>query len=197
MEKLEIGVKAKLKTLPKVVKFATGKFAKAVSLKRKLASAAKKDPEVETGLSELVGLECRVVHEEYVKIFGEPGEITKEFADHVLFKVHGCPLTQKVRKEDIEILSYLAQATARKTLNLNRGESSSLRPVRKYMRAREGRFSSKSDDEWRSHPARVVGHSARCDRSCTCLASRSNSCLPDLTRHRREESTSFGDRGES
>ena len=149
-------------------------------------------------MSELVGVECRVVHEECVKIFGQHGEITKEFADHVLFKVHGCPLTHKGRKGDIEILSYLMQASAQRNVNLNRGdEARSIRPVQRDLRAREGRFSLNSDAGWGSHLSRMVGHSARSDRGWRCLPHRSNSCLPDLTRHRREECRSFGDRRES
>ena len=126
-----MGVKAKVK------KFAFGKFAKSLKSKVKGEVVAKevkvkgKEPakaveEVGKEPSEFVGFPARVVHEEYVQIFGETGEVTKELGDHVLFKVKGDFKTHKVRKEDVEVLSFLVPPQAPRALNLNQGDKAVL-----------------------------------------------------------------------
>ena len=119
MEKFEVGVKAKVK------KVVLGKFSKSLKLKKKDEVPTKKVEkekvpekkveEVEQESSEFVGLQARVVHEEYVQIFGEPGQVTKELGDHVLFKVNGDFKTHKVRKEDVEILILFSSSASSAT----------------------------------------------------------------------------------
>ena len=59
-------------------------------MKAKLAFEVKEAAEdKEADECELVGVRRRVVHEDYVKIFGIPGHVHKELADYILFKVDG------------------------------------------------------------------------------------------------------------
>ena len=96
-------------------------------MKTKLALEVKKAAEdKEADEFELVGVRCQVIHDEYVNIFGEPGEVTKELADFALFKVDGEAISYKVRKAGIEILSYFDSPSAQKALNLNPGDKEML-----------------------------------------------------------------------
>ena len=66
------------------------KIARPIVLKAKLALEVKEAAEdKEADEFELVGVRCRVIREDYVNIFGIPGEVAKELADIVLFKVDG------------------------------------------------------------------------------------------------------------
>ena len=93
-----------MKVPKSVIKFATSAFAKASVEKAKLALEVKKvagDKEVDE--CELVGLPCRVAHEDHVKIFGILGHVHKELKDSIMFKPAE-EISYKVRKGDIEIL---------------------------------------------------------------------------------------------
>ena len=54
------------------------------------------------------------------------GEVTKDLGDFVLFRMDGDFKSHKVRKEDVEILTFLAPTQVPKTLNLNLGDEAVL-----------------------------------------------------------------------
>ena len=119
------------------------KFAKKLSMAKKkkdsAASSGKKgscaepepvseeDPGLPDG--ELVGKKCRVVHEDYVTIFGDICEVLRQFekfTPSVLVQVAGDVKKHVVRKRDIEIIDWLLPTTVPKQLNLNLGEKEEL-----------------------------------------------------------------------
>ena len=57
-----------------------------------------------------------------MQTFGLTGTVIKELGDSVLFKINGNPISHKVRKDSLELLSYLATPLVQKPLNLNRGD---------------------------------------------------------------------------
>ena len=122
MEKFEVFKKKKVKAVPKI----KGKWLEVMRIARALKAAtvakqAAKDA-IEAASSEFLNADARVVDEEYVQIFGITGKVTKEIGDSVLFKIHGNPISHKVRKDSLGILSYLAKPSVQKPLNLNAGD---------------------------------------------------------------------------
>ena len=77
---------------------------------------------IDAASSEYLGVDARVVDEEYVQIYGVAGKVVKELGDTVLFKIDGEPISHKVRKDALEISSYLTKPSVQKPLNLNKGD---------------------------------------------------------------------------
>ena len=125
------------------------KFAKKLSMaKKKAASSEKKDSAASSGKKgscappepvskeesalpdgEFVGLKCRVVHEDYVTIFGDSCTVLKQFAKFppsVLVQVGTDVKKHLVRTEAIEIIDWLLPPSVPKQLNLNLGEKEEL-----------------------------------------------------------------------
>ena len=111
-----------MKAVPKI----KGKWLEVMRKARALIAAtiaeqAAKDA-IDSASSEFLNADARVVHEEYVQIFGITGKVIKELGDSVLFRIHGNPISHKVRKDSIELLSYLSKPLVPKALNLNKGD---------------------------------------------------------------------------
>ena len=83
----------------------------------------------EAVVSEFLNMKVRIVHEDYQTIFGQEAEVTKELGDSVLLKMHDVPISHKVRKDSIGILSNLEKASSQKALNLNRGISHGIEEI--------------------------------------------------------------------
>ena len=105
MVKFEVFKKKKVKAVPKI----KGKWLEVMRIARALKAAtvakqAAKDA-IDSASSEFLNADARVVHEEYVQIFGTTGKVIKELGDSVLFKIHGNPISHKVRKDSLELLN--------------------------------------------------------------------------------------------
>ena len=125
MEKHEVFKTKKVKKAPTDLK-KYQKWLEVMKVARDLKAAAKvveaAKVATEAVVSEFLNVKVRVVHEDYQTIFGEEAEITKELGDSVLIKMHDAPISHKVRKDSVEILSYLQKPSVQKALNLNRGD---------------------------------------------------------------------------
>ena len=125
MEKHEVFKTKKLTKAPKDMKKYEKFIAMGKSMNAKKAQAkAVQDAKVATEavVAEYLNMKVRVVHEDFQTIFGQEGEVTKELGDDVLIKMEDAPISYKVRKDAVEILSYLVKASVQKPLNLNRGD---------------------------------------------------------------------------
>ena len=90
------------------------------------AKASTPVEEEELPEGDLLGLKGRVCDEEFVQIFGQTAEITKQTDEHVFLQVPGDFRKFKVPTDAVEIIDWLQPASVAKPLQLNAGDKAIL-----------------------------------------------------------------------
>ena len=117
MEKHEVFKTKKLPKAPKDMKKYEKFIAMGKSMNAKKAQAkAVQDAKVATEavVAEYLNMKVRVVHEDFQTIFGQEGEVTRELGDDVLIKLEDVPISYKVSKDAVGIMSYLMKVSVQK-----------------------------------------------------------------------------------